>query len=79
MDLSLKLVPGTLTPKGTDDPSTTGPSIFVQAGNFRANNPQPIVSIKQFLAVSSARSDSLQITNIVCYFFDDSVVIRPNI
>ena len=54
---SLKLVPGTLTPKGTDDPSTTGPNIFVQAGNLRASRPQPIVSIKQFLAVSRARSD----------------------
>ena len=52
-------MPGTLTPKGTEVPSTTGPSIFVQAGNLSAKRPHPIVSIRQFLAVSKARSDSI--------------------
>ena len=56
---SLKFVPGTRTPYGTDVPSTTGPSIFVQAGNFKARRPHPIVSMRQFLAVSSASSESI--------------------
>ena len=56
---NLKFVPGTLTPNGTEVPSTTGPNIFVHAGNFKAKRPQPIVSIRQFLAVSKARSDSI--------------------
>ena len=51
---NLKLVPGTLTPKGTSVPETIGPINFVHAGNFRASRPHPIVSIKQFLAVSNA-------------------------
>ena len=34
-----------------------GPSIFVHAGKVNANNPQPIVSIKQFRAVERASSE----------------------
>ena len=52
-----KFVPGTLTPWGTEVPGTIGPSILVQAGNVKANSPQPIVSIKQFLAVDKANSE----------------------
>ena len=50
-------VPGTLTPKGTLVSFTIGPSIFVQAGNCSAKRPHPMVSIRQFLAVSKAKSD----------------------
>ena len=54
---SEKLVPGTLTPYGTSVPGTTGPNIFVHAGKVKASRPQPTVSIKQFFAVSSAKSE----------------------
>ena len=54
---NLKFVPGTRTPNGTEVPFTTGPNILVQAGNLRASNPQPRVSIRQFLAVSRAKSE----------------------
>ena len=55
----MKFVPGTLTPLGTFVPGTIGPSILVQAGKVKANNPQPIVSIKQLRAVESANSESM--------------------
>ena len=56
---SLKFVPGIPTPLGTLVPLTIGPSILVQAGKVSASKPQPIVSIKQFLAVSKASDDSI--------------------
>ena len=50
-------MPGTRIPKGTFVSFTIGPSILVQAGNCKAKRPHPIVSIRQFLAVSNAKSD----------------------
>ena len=52
-----KFVPGTSTPFGTLVPGTIGPNSLVQAGKFKAKKPQPRVSIKQYLAVSKARSE----------------------
>ena len=52
----IKLVPGTLTPFLTFTSSAKGPSIFLQSSKVSARRPQPNVSIKQYLAVSMARS-----------------------
>lgn len=46
-------------PLGTTVPSTTGPSKREQVSNLKPSRPHPMVSIKQSLAVSRARSDSI--------------------
>ena len=55
---SSKDLPKTLAPFSTVVPGTIGPKCLVQFGYFKANRPQPIVSIKQFLAVFKASSDT---------------------